>query len=354
MKYFVVSDVHGHLSILKASLTNSGFEPNSLNHLLIICGDCFDRGNENKELYEYLNTISNKIIIRGNHEEMLMNAIKRGYINVADMYNGTETTIENFFGSDSIDSRGRINISDYRRKRILDYLSQTVDYHETQNYVFVHGWISEINRVSGDWRNAPLSEWSDARWESWIELFDKYGVINKTIVCGHRASKYASQIDASRESDDCSPYYGKHFIAIDSNTVRSHEINVLVLEDEPLKVNMHSMTLKREFFDKIAKGSKTIELRLFDEKRKCIKNGDLICFSADNLSGETIKAKVLGTYVYPSFEALISDFDPRSMGFAKRKASFICEYMKRFYDDNAIHKNGVVAIKVKMLKQEVL
>lgn len=209
MKFFVVSDVHGHLSILKASLTNSGFDPNSLEHLLIICGDCFDRGTENKELYEYLNTISNKIIIRGNHEEMLMNAIKRGYINVADMYNGTETTIENLLVSDSIDSRGRINISDYRRKRILDYLSQTVDYYETQNYVFVHGWIPEINKLSGDWRKAPLSEWSDARWESWMELYDKYGVICKTIVCGHRAAKYASMIDNSRDANDCSSYYGK-------------------------------------------------------------------------------------------------------------------------------------------------
>ena len=349
MKYFVVSDVHGYSSVLQSSLISSGFISNNDDHLLVLCGDCFDRGTENKELYGYLNKISNKIIIRGNHEEMLMNAIKRGYINIADMYNGTETTIENLFGSDSIDNRGRIIISNYRRKQIMDYLSQTIDYYETQNYVFVHGWIPEINSLSGDWRNVPLSEWSDARWESWIELYDKYGVINKTIVCGHRASKYACRIDASRESEDCSPYYGKHFIAIDSNTVRSREINVLVLEDEPLKVNMHSMTLKREFFDKIAKGSKTIEMRLFDEKRKCIKNGDLIFFSADDLSGETIKAKVVGIYVYPSFEALVSDFDVRSMGFAKRKVTYICEYMKRFYDDNAIHKNGVVAIKVQLL-----
>jgi hypothetical protein len=62
------------------------------------------------------------------------------------------------------------------------------------------------------------------------------------------------------------------------------------------------------------------------KKRKCIKTGDVICFSADDLSGETIK--VLGTYAYPSFEALVADFDARSMGFAKRKTSFMCGYNK--------------------------
>ena len=55
---------------------------------------------------------------------------------------------------------------------------------------------------------------------------------DKIIVCGHRAAIYAKNIDVSRADDDYSPYYGSHFIAIDSNTVRSKIINVLVIEDE--------------------------------------------------------------------------------------------------------------------------
>ena len=350
MKYFVVSDVHGYSSVLQSSLISSGFISNNDDHLLVLCGDCFDRGSQNKELYDWLKKISNKIIIRGNHEEMLMDAIKRGYINAADMYNGTETTIEDLFGADSIDNRGRIAISDWQKRRIMEYLSQTVDYYETQNYVFVHGWLPKTNRISNDWRTASFSEWSDARWQGWLDHYDKYKVTNKTIVCGHRASRYASRIDPSRDADDCSPYYGKHFIAIDANTVKSQMINILVIEDEPLNISVHSMTLKREFFDKVSKGSKTVELRLYDEKRKCIKTGDLIRFGVDDHSGEMITVKVLGAYVYPSFEVLVDDFDARSMGFAKRKPSYISEYMKVFYEGNDACKNGVIAIRMKLLK----
>jgi hypothetical protein len=157
-----------------------------------------------------------------------MNAIERGYINFADMYNGTEVTIENLFGSDSIDKTGKISITDAQRKQVVDYLSQTVDYFETQNYVFVHGWIPQ----GEDWRSASKEEWSDARWVGWAEMHDKYVVKDKTIVCGHRATQYASAIDKTRADNDYSPYYGNHFIAIDSNTVISKTINVLVIEDE--------------------------------------------------------------------------------------------------------------------------
>lgn len=350
MRYFVVSDVHGHGSILKSSLKASGFKPGDPNHCLVLCGDCFDRGTENKEVYNFLKGISNKIIIRGNHEEMLMNAIKRGYINSVDVYNGTDITIEDFFGLDSIDKRGGLHISNSLRKRIMGYLSQTVDYYETVNYVFVHGWIPQRNMLTHTWRHATASAWSDARWISWTDIYKKYGVQNKTIVCGHRAAQFASMIDRTRDPDDCSPYIGEHFIAIDSNTVGSRHINVLVIDDEPLKSDTHSMTLKREFFDKIASGSKTIELRLFDEKRKRIKNGDIICFTPDDSSGDAIKVKVLGTYVYPTFEALVVDFEARAMGFANKKAGYISEYMKDVYGKKAIQKNGVVAIKVQLLK----
>ena len=71
-KIFAVSDIHGHASIFKKVLINSGFNQNNPEHLLILCGDCFDRGCENKELFECLNGVSNKVIIRGNHEEMLI------------------------------------------------------------------------------------------------------------------------------------------------------------------------------------------------------------------------------------------------------------------------------------------
>lgn len=41
----------------------------------------------------------------------------------------------------------------------------------------------------------------------------------------------------------------------------------------------HYMKLNTEPFEKIEKGEKTIELRLFDKKRRTVRTGDIIEFS---------------------------------------------------------------------------
>ena len=43
---------------------------------------------------------------------------------------------------------------------------------------------------------------------------------------------------------------------------------------------IHHMKLHQEPFESIKKGAKTIELRLYDEKRQALKSGDLIDFTS--------------------------------------------------------------------------
>ena len=38
-KIFVVSDVHGHYTLLKEALEKAGFQNENKNHLLVCCGD---------------------------------------------------------------------------------------------------------------------------------------------------------------------------------------------------------------------------------------------------------------------------------------------------------------------------
>ena len=46
-----------------------------------------------------------------------------------------------------------------------------------------------------------------------------------------------------------------------------------------MKHKAMNMKLNKEPFEKIKSGEKTIELRLYDEKRRKIKAGDTICFN---------------------------------------------------------------------------
>ena len=54
-KIFVVSDIHGHCTELKNALEKAGFISGDETHLLIACGDYFDRGSESRLVLEYLN-----------------------------------------------------------------------------------------------------------------------------------------------------------------------------------------------------------------------------------------------------------------------------------------------------------
>ena len=42
---------------------------------------------------------------------------------------------------------------------------------------------------------------------------------------------------------------------------------------------VHEMKLDREPFEKMKSGSKTVELRIFDDKRRCLEIDDIIIFT---------------------------------------------------------------------------
>jgi hypothetical protein len=67
------------------------------------------------------------------------------------------------------------------------------------------------------------------------------------------------------------------------------------------------MQLQPEPFGMIKSGVKTIELRLFDEKRRKIRIGDEILFS-NTENGETLAVKVLDLSVFDSFEEFCAAF----------------------------------------------
>ena len=66
---------------------------------------------------------------------------------------------------------------------------------------------------------------------------------------------------------------------------------------------IHEMKLRPEPFAKIRSGTKTIELRLYDEKRQKIRIGDVIMFTCTE-SGEQIRATVKKLHRFDSFEVL--------------------------------------------------
>lgn len=241
-KLFVVSDIHGHGTLLKKVLDEAGFDDNNEDHLFVFCGDLFDRGRENRKVYDFVRKLKHKVLVRGNHDERLADALKQKCVDMYDLYNGMEVTLTEFFGPECVGPTGELHLPPRGKMagKLCRLVEEMCDYYETAHYVFVHGWLPTQPNVCPpqlieDWRNADERAWHAARFSKWLLLYGTDAMLpGKTIVCGHRPTRLANTVDPSRSPTDSSIFYGDGMIAIDAGTIRSGRVNLLVLEDETL------------------------------------------------------------------------------------------------------------------------
>lgn len=232
---FVVSDVHGHYRLLQEALHRAGFDPQREDHVLVCCGDYFDRGSENREVLSFFEGLKHKVLLRGNHEDMLLKLLYTGKMLPHHYINGTQRTLENFFGKyclipgdDRVDLSGKTRTVD----RLCAFIRQTADYYETERYVFVHGWLPENGKTAKARAGATGEEWEQARRVGWIDRY--YGerpLPDKTLICGHVPTFCAKGYDSVPADGDRGIFYGNGLIAIDAGTFDSKTVNVLVLEE---------------------------------------------------------------------------------------------------------------------------
>lgn len=113
---------------------------------------------------------------------------------------------------------------------------------------------------------------------------------------------------------------------------------------------MHHMKLNPTPFEQIKSGAKTIELRLFDEKRQTIKEGDTIVFSNTD-TGETLYTTVLRLHRFDTFAALYQALPLLSCGYTKETvASAHPSDMEQYYSAEEQQRYGVVGIELSLMQ----
>lgn len=260
--YFISSDIHSFYDEYLLSLLNLGFDKDNDNHIIIICGDLFDRGPQSQELFDFIKSIpdNRKILIRGNHEDLMEEIFEKGYISSYDVSNGTVKTIASLCDCTEGFVFENLELCYLRlqEKGIFDLFDSMKNYVEIGDYIFVHGWIPTnqelsdtfqiVHKFNKKWREASEMEWSEARWTNgMLAYFEKCGEVNKTIVCGHWHSSYGhvykkykgyspkEQYRLQFAEDACfDPFYDtkykKSIIALDACTAHTHKVNVIKLE----------------------------------------------------------------------------------------------------------------------------
>lgn len=291
-KYFCVSDIHSFYDEFIRDLTDAGYDKDNPNHVLIVCGDIFDRGTQPLQVYNFLRSIprERRILIRGNHESLLKEMVERGYAESHDRQNGTLDTLYylkempsdreytyNFY-VETLNQNIKYGSEEYNKikdnyetkrnsiwhgivKEILAWIDsdEWVNYYETKDYIFVHSWIPlkehidwEKSRWCGylvkskddtyreDWRNATKHEWKDAMWSCpWKKAKAGLNQTDKTIVCGHwHTSDFFNNLKNknSQKKYDIhnNPIYrSKRYklIGLDACTAVTKKINVFTFEE---------------------------------------------------------------------------------------------------------------------------
>lgn len=169
----VISDIHGELELFNALLEKVKYD--ATEDQLILLGDYIDRGPDSKGVLNRVMELKSKgaIVLRGNHDEMMVHAMD-DEPKARDRWarnNGT-VTLKNY---DS--SIGKIEMPDSELFRThVDFIRSLDYFHETDDYIFVHGGVEP---------DVPVSK-SDPYRLIWIreEFYLGYKG-EKTVVYGH-------------------------------------------------------------------------------------------------------------------------------------------------------------------------
>ncbi len=265
MRFYVTADPHGHCRELVRAMRQAGYFEDTGEKRLVVCGDLLDRGEEACRTVELMLDLQAKgelILVRGNHEDLFEDALSTieevGAYGIAcgashHYRNGTWHTLLQLSGMDPGDGVryarrlcGAVRQSPFYRR----LLPAAVDYFETADHIFTHGWIPPLiggtrlfarYHYDPDWRSATPETWRRARWYNGMDMACRSGVREpgKTVVCGHWRAAYGHAAFEGGPDDhspkaDFTPFSAEGILALDACTVVSGFVNCAVIEDDLL------------------------------------------------------------------------------------------------------------------------
>lgn len=172
---FAIGDIHGCFNTLKLLLQKIDY---NLSDNYYFLGDYIDRGPESKNVLDLLielnQTNKNLHLLRGNHEQMMIDTYRNKKINDYILWkqNGSETTLENFGILEDT-----LLLLDIIPMKYIGFMEALPFYVETDEYLFVHaGFNFNTSNTFSDTETMLWTREEDYNFEK---------AKGKTIIHGH-------------------------------------------------------------------------------------------------------------------------------------------------------------------------
>lgn len=165
-----VSDIHGCIQTFQTLLQRLEVQPEDE---LFLLGDFIDRGPGSKQVIDLVWDLADRGVkthcLRGNHEQMLLDAVEVAHQHRMWQFNGGKETMQSF-GVDRIEG-----IPD----RYLEWMNALPLYLESPGYLMVHAGI--------DFRSeAPLEDEAALLWlRDWYDRIDRDWLGDRIVIHGH-------------------------------------------------------------------------------------------------------------------------------------------------------------------------
>ncbi|WP_010497731.1 metallophosphoesterase family protein [Paenibacillus elgii] len=237
----VISDIHGCYDEFVDLLSVVKYEPTD--DELILLGDYCDRGFKSKEVIELILNLhkeSNAIALRGNHDQMFLDALNGGddYI---FLHNGGVNTIESYCGLNWFENYQGFDFNRYLEakkfilkhyKHHIEFLNSLPFYHETEEFIFTH---AGLNPFYENWKEQPNDNFL------WIRdiFINNLTQVDKTVIFGHTPT-------INIQDEDCGIWFGGDKIGIDGGCCFGFQMNCLEICEEGYKTHyVESKSKKR-------------------------------------------------------------------------------------------------------------
>lgn len=167
---YAISDIHGCLKTFKSLLVKINFKKKDE---LYILGDFIDRGPDSRGVIDYIWELQESghfvACLKGNHDQMMLDARKSLDLQRKWLINGGWTTIESF-NTDHIQGIP---------KKYFEFFETLPSYIEVDNYILVHAGFKF------DMPN-PFDEFHSMLWQrDWYQRINHKWLGNRVIIHGH-------------------------------------------------------------------------------------------------------------------------------------------------------------------------